>query len=244
MLERIPPRAIETGKLVLKVSKEQNNGTRHVDVLDLGTNTVERIQAKGVIFAAPQFVASRILEDLEKRPPYAGTYAPWVVASVTLSRSPDSSDRLSQSHWDSVPFGGSSLGYINNRHQELRLRSASESESFTWYRPLDHLPPREARRWAQERSHAEWSDEILSDLTRMHPGIRGVTENIDIWIWGHAMVRPVKGFLWSSEQRALRKPLGARGSLMFAHSDVGGLSLFEEAQSAGVIAADHFLKQS
>jgi len=241
MLRKIPSGAIETGKLVLHITREQDDGSRGVDVLDLETHAVEHIQARGVIFAAPQFAAARVLEDLKGTPPHPGTYAPWAVAAVSLARSPDQKGLLAESHWDSVPFGGASLGYISNRHQEPGLRSAREPDSITWYRPLDHLPPREARRWAQERSHEEWSEEILTDLARMHPGVRNDVERIDIWIWGHAMMRPVKGLLWSTEQRDLRTPRGARQSLMFAHSDVSGLSLFEEAQAAGVIAADHFL---
>jgi hypothetical protein len=55
---------------------------------------------------------------------------------------------------------------------------------------------------------------------------------------GHAMIRPTPGFLSSSARRHLR----AHGDrLFFAHSDVSGLSLFEEAQSLGVTAADRAL---
>jgi hypothetical protein len=55
---------------------------------------------------------------------------------------------------------------------------------------------------------------------------------------GHAMIRPTPGFLSSPARRLLRT--GA-DRLFFAHSDVSGLSLFEEAQHRGVVAADRAL---
>ncbi|MBK5297375.1 MAG: hypothetical protein JJE40_09465 [Vicinamibacteria bacterium] len=79
---------------------------------------------------------------------------------------------------------------------------------------------------------------ILDDLSRAHPDIRDCVSRIDICRMGHAMIRPTPGFLSSSARRQLR----AHGEqLFFAHSDVSGLSLFEEAQFRGVTAADRAL---
>jgi hypothetical protein len=58
---------------------------------------------------------------------------------------------------------------------------------------------------------------------------------------GHAMVRPTVGAIFSAERQALKRP---NGGLIFAHSDISGLSLFEEAQYRGVVAADHVLRMS
>ena len=56
--------------------------------------------------------------------------------------------------------------------------------------------------------------------------------------FGHAMVRPTPGLLsdpaWQAAQRGLDR-------LFFAHSDLSGLPLFEEAQYRGVLAADRAL---
>jgi hypothetical protein len=57
---------------------------------------------------------------------------------------------------------------------------------------------------------------------------------------GHAMIRPTPGFLSSTARRNLR---AASSGLYFAHSDLSGLSLFEEAQFRGVTAADLALKR-
>ena len=49
------------------------------------------------------------------------------------------------------------------------------------------------------------------------------------------MPRPTVGFLSHATRRRAQ---GARDGLYFAHSDVSGLPLFEEAQERGVAAAD------
>jgi hypothetical protein len=60
----------------------------------------------------------------------------------------------------------------------------------------------------------------------------------DILRLGHAMARPVPGFLESDE---CQRPTAASGNLLFANSDVSGFSIFEEAQYRGVQAADRAL---
>jgi hypothetical protein len=52
---------------------------------------------------------------------------------------------------------------------------------------------------------------------------------------GHAMIRPTPGFLGSSARHLLQ---AAKDGLFYAHSDLSGLSIFEEAQYRGVIAAE------
>ena len=52
------------------------------------------------------------------------------------------------------------------------------------------------------------------------------------------MVRPTVGAVFSPEREFLKRP---QRRLFFAHSDVSGVSLFEEAQYRGVTAADRVL---
>ena len=57
---------------------------------------------------------------------------------------------------------------------------------------------------------------------------------------GHAMARPVPGFLGSQERRVLTE---TSGNLLFANSDLSGFSIFEEAQYRGVKAAERALRR-
>jgi hypothetical protein len=83
-----------------------------------------------------------------------------------------------------------------------------------------------------------WVDFILKDLSKPHPEIASLVQHIDIIRWGHAMVRPRVGFIWSDSRRQAAKP---QGNIHFAHSDLSGFSLFEEAQYRGIIAAEGIL---
>ena len=52
------------------------------------------------------------------------------------------------------------------------------------------------------------------------------------------MVRPKPGFLWSGAREQAAAPVG---QIRFAHSDLSGFSIFEEAQYRGVVAAEQVL---
>jgi hypothetical protein len=83
-----------------------------------------------------------------------------------------------------------------------------------------------------------WADVALTDLGRAHPEIRTLTERIDVMRWGHAMIRPQPGFVWSGARAAAQQP--DRG-IHFAHSDLSGIALFEEAFYHGNRAAEEVL---
>ena len=90
------------------------------------------------------------------------------------------------------------------------------------------------------RTWEDWRDEILADLSKAHPEIGSLVRSIDVMRWGHAMVRPVQGFLWGAARPRAAEPVG---NLFFAHSDLSGLSLFEEAFERGAAAADEILRR-
>ncbi len=57
---------------------------------------------------------------------------------------------------------------------------------------------------------------------------------MDLWPWGHGMIRPSVGFIWGDVRKQMRE---RDGNIVFAHSDMSGMSNFEEAQYHGVEAA-------
>jgi len=54
------------------------------------------------------------------------------------------------------------------------------------------------------------------------------------------MIRPVLGFIWGKSRQQMLQP-GNR--IVFAHSDMSGISIFEEAYTRGVQAAEDLLRQ-
>jgi phytoene dehydrogenase-like protein len=221
LLERIGPRVV-AGAPVHRVER-RGAGARVL------AGDAEYL-ADAVVFAAPSFLAPRLVEGA---PPVEGfAYSPWVTANLTLDRPP--AERGFPPAWDNVIHGSPSLGYVSATHQALRGAEGGP-QVWTYYHALAHAPPRAMRELLLRRSWREWTEAILAELERAHPDVRRCVARIDVMRMGHAMVRPAPGFLLSPSRRALA---AADGPVFYAHSDVSGLSLFEEAQHRGVTAAD------
>lgn len=236
-LREISAEQIVTQALVSNIKPV--DGGAEVDVYFPATKTVTRYHTEAVIYSGPRFTAARVLEPWRQAPPahiQAFDYAPWVVANVTMDSLPNSPFDEQKLSWDNVNFESESMGYVVATHQEIGREQPGTV--LTWYRPLTHKPGREARMEARERSQTEWTDLVVSDLEIMHPGIRKQIKNIEICVWGHGMVRPTVGFVWGEERQAALKPVGR---VHFAHSDMSGVPIFEEANYRGATAADQVL---
>jgi hypothetical protein len=137
--------------------------------------------------------------------------------------------------WDNVLYESPSLGYVTATHQRGIDRGPTV---LTYYYPLCDADPGAARSRLLALGWADWADVALADLERAHPDLRGLVERLDVMRWGHAMVRPRPGFIWGRARAEAVKPF--RG-IHFAHSDLSGLSLFEEAFYHGIRAAEEVL---
>ncbi len=83
-----------------------------------------------------------------------------------------------------------------------------------------------------------WLDFIVRDLSKPHPDIAQLITQVDVFRWGHAMVRPRPGFMWGAARQEAAQSIG---NIHFAHSDLSGFSIFEEAQYRGILAAEKIL---
>jgi hypothetical protein len=85
-----------------------------------------------------------------------------------------------------------------------------------------------------------WAERVLTDLGTAHPDLRRRVERIALTRWGHAMAIPRPGLQRHPALLALRQAGrhgGAPGRLRFAHSDLAGYSVFEEAFALGTESA-------
>lgn len=226
---------------VVPTSAVETSGKSGVDVVAIGAAPrAVGIHADRVIFAAPQFVAHAVVRPYREAPPphlAAFQYGAWMVANLTLSARPKVGQR-GRAHmmaWDNVLRDSPSLGYVVATHQTGR---DSGPTVLTYYLPLCDEDPRAARRRLYAAGRDEWADVALADLESVHPDIREVTTRLDVVRWGHAMVRPSPGFLFGGARAAAARPV--RG-IHFAHTDLSGLALFEEAFHHGIRAADEAL---
>jgi monoamine oxidase len=210
------------------------------DVFLHGAGRTLRIVARQAIWAAPLFLLPAVGAGLGDglRAALGGLeYAPWVVANLTLD-APLQERAGVPAAWDNVLYDSPGLGYVVATHQNIRLRPGPTV--LTYYRALSDRPPRAAREELLAAPREVWARSILDDLARPHPDIRARTRRIDVFRHGHAMVRPRPGTIWGAARSQL--PQGA-GRLQFAHADVSGLSLFEEANYRGVLAAERALRR-
>jgi hypothetical protein len=211
-----------------------------VDVvyLDTRTNEIRGIRAEKTIFAAPVFTAKYLIRDFKQNAPAhlkEFEHNAWFVANIFLKdRPPARFPKDFPLAWDNVLYESPSLGYVNSTHQKGLDYGAAV---FTYYYPMCHETNARAKLFGL--NHAELADIVLSDLSRAHPTIRELTEKIDVMRWGHAMISPRTSFLWSGARGAAQKPFR---NIHFAHSDLSGIALFEEAFYHGVRAASEILK--
>jgi protoporphyrinogen oxidase len=228
------PEKIHKNALVHKVEKIQDFYL--VTYFDVETKISKIIKSKNVIYAAPRFTAKYILHSsVGKLHDPKIDYVPWMVANVTVDRKP--TGRGEDLAWDNVSYYSKSLGYIISTHQDLN--TLKQETVLTYYLPLNDHSPLIERKLALSRDHAYWATLVSDDLENMHPGIEESIISIDVWVWGHGMVGPGINFLWSKEREGMLESLGR---LHFAHTDMSGISIFEEAQYRGVMAARKVLE--
>ncbi len=202
-----------------------------VDAFDRVTQRAVRYRAQRLIFALPRFLAPHVIAGYAPERAAGFTYCPWLVANLTVRQLPD------QAAWDNVFYYSRSLGYVVATHQNLRM--ATGPSVLTYYLPFTDADPDAARRTMLKTGWLAWTARILADLSQAHPGIEALVRRVDIMLWGHAMIRPTPGFLFGQARSRASEPFGA---VTFAHSDMSGLSLFEEAQYRGVAAAEDWLR--
>jgi protoporphyrinogen oxidase len=224
------------------VALEITPNEKGVDVIYLNTETneIRGIHAEKAIFAAPIFTAKYLIRDFKRNAPAhlkEFEHNAWFVANLFLrDRPPNRFPRDFPLAWDNVLYESPSLGYVNSTHQKAIDYGAA---IFTYYYPM----------CAEENGRAklfglnwrELADVVLTDLSRAHPNIRELTERIDIMRWGHAMISPRPNFLWSGVRDEANKPFR---NIHFAHSDLSGIALFEEAFYHGVRAINEILENN
>ena len=212
-----------------------------VKYLDAAKDEVVAVEARDAVCALPKFALARVLAPWRAAPPafLSGLhYAPWLVANVTLSARPR--ERGFPMAWDNVIYDSPSLGYVVATHQ-TGPRSGRDTGPtvLTWYHAYAGETPKAAREKLYGATWEELASAVLADLCRAHPDLPPLVRRIDVMRWGHAMLRPVPGFLSNPVRRLPDAPLAG---IRFAHADTG-LPLFEDAQDAGVRAAEAILKE-
>ena len=210
-----------------------------VDVVYLNTETneIKGLHCENVIFAAPIFTSKYLIRDFrESAPSFIKEFEhnAWFVANLSLKDRPK--NQFAKDFplaWDNILYESPSLGYVNATHQ----KGIDYGETvFTYYFPMCAADGRAKLFGLNWR---ELADVVLSDLSLAHKDIFQLTERIDVMRWGHAMISPRTNFLWNGARENAAKPFR---NIHFAHSDLSGVALFEEAFYQGIRAASEILE--
>ncbi len=206
---------------------------KSVDVVCLVSGELRGFHCKRVIYASPIFTAPYVIRDFQKDVPFAANefqHNAWFVANLFLKDRPK--PRFARDFplaWDNVLYESPSLGYVNATHQK---GIDYGSTIWTYYYPMCHEENGRTKLFNYE--WRELADVCLTDIARAHPDIYELCERIDIMRWGHAMISPRPGFIWGETRAKALKPYR---NIHFAHTDLSGIALFEEAFYHGLRAA-------
>ena len=220
------------GRTVLRVTEDRH--AVQVLAFDEATQQLEAWTAPQVVLALPLFIAARIVQNPPPALREAAAllqYAPWLVANLQLD-APLLGRVGAPAAWDNVVYAGRGLGYVDAMHQSLRpVAGATVLSAY-------HALPVSDRAALLADDPAPWAERVLTELRQAHPDIDTRVQRIDLMRWGHAMAIPAPGVQRHPALQALRAHgHGASGRLRFAHADLAGCSVFEEAFTAGIEAA-------
>jgi hypothetical protein len=94
--------------------------------------------------------------------------------------------------------------------------------------------------YAKKSEH--WKQLVFDDLKLAHPNIESVTEEINIHLLGHGMISPVVGFIFGDAKKKAAQNID--NQIFFAHSDLSGISIFEEAFHQGINVVNQIINGS
>jgi hypothetical protein len=212
----------------------QTDGSMAVKVTDLKANTSSVIIAEKVIMASPQFVNQKLLGKISRPGVNLADmhYAPWAIANITVNNLPSAAKGMVLC-WDNVAYGTASVGYVNANQQDVKV--IEPKKVLTYYLPLCEQEPRLARLAAYTRTYEQWLDIVITEMEQIHPGITPHIEAVDVWLWGHGMISPAVNYIWGDTRKNAQQAID--GKIFFAHTDLSGISIFEEAFHQGIKAA-------
>ncbi len=196
-----------------------------VDVICLDGKELRGIHCEKVIYASPVFTAPWVIRGFREDQPFAASefqHNAWFVANLFLKDRPK--PRFVKDFplsWDNVLYESPSLGYVTATHQKGIDYGPT---ILTYYYPM--CEDTNGRTTLFNYDWKQLADVCLTDLSRAHPDIYELTERLDVMRWGHAMISPRPNFIWSGIREKTVKPYH---NIHFAHTDLSGIALFEEA---------------
>ncbi len=223
--------------VVLRMAEQRQGVDILLGIPDGETWRTVRVRAAHAVCAMPLYIASRVVQGLADRgfdpTEHLPVYAPWLVSNFVFDRFPQEPAGAPLA-WDNVAQDGKGLGYVVSTHQLIRVARPPRT-AFTAYHALDHEDPGMVRAMLLEADGETLLKLAAGDLELAYgKALWTHLSRVDVTVRGHAMAAPRPGYLSNAGLLALREG-GSR--LLFAHADLSGYSVFEEASWWGYRAA-------
>ena len=220
---------------------QEQKDSVNVLYLDTTSNKIFNIKAQQVICATPLHVTKHLLPQLNSDgidwQQDMPVHAPWLVSNFYLDKFPQELKGNSLA-WDNVIYGSPHLGYVVATHQWLRA-AKPQYTVFTAYHAFNS-PSTATRQWLSTATTSKLLEIGIADLkTAYGRQLWTSVKGVELCVRGHAMAAPIVGFLSNKSRHYLQQ---ADGRLLFAHSDLSGYSIFEEAAWWGWQAANKILR--
>lgn len=232
LLEQFSKEKIKTQQLVYSIEKKD----AFVSVYTFNSKENKSIlyKAKKVICCTPQYITKYLIKEKAKFKSFE--YSPWFTATITFKKDVIFNDNLPLC-WDNVIHEGKGLGYIYNQHQTYN--QIINHKVITFYYAFSGSDSTKERKKLYQMSEEKLKEIIFSDLTIAHPLIENDILEIDIFKIGHGMISPRPGFIFGNEKQEAKKSINQL--IYFAHSDLSGISVFEEAFHQGINIVNELL---
>ncbi|MCX7632038.1 MAG: FAD-dependent oxidoreductase [Turneriella sp.] len=192
------------------------------------------LESDVIIFAAPKFVLPYLYPELptpKQKACRSMVYSPWLTVNLVVD------DFATENPaWDNVIFGSRSLGYVVAEHQ--KAGQLPQARTLTFFHAFDSDDTVRSRRQLWQMDEDAALSLALRELSQPHPGIATNIRWAAAYRWAHAMVRPVPGAITGMAAKLLEN---IDSGFYSAHSDLSGMSNFEEAQYRGIAAAQRAL---
>lgn len=233
-LSRFSEGRLYKNQLVYDCKINKDTGEVEISVFDNILKKSKKLVSQKVLFATPQFVNQYIFPE-RKKAAQSLAYAPWLLATFQMNENFGVEQEL---NWDNVIYGVEGLGYIYNQHQNPDFNSSKKI--ITYYRSFSTKNSREARRKLHKMTEEEMKKMVFAELNLAHPYFEEMVEKVYFHILGHGMISPIPNSIFSEEMKFLKKDLNNK--IFFAHTDLSGVSIFEEAFHQGIDAAKKMLQ--
>lgn len=234
LAERVGASRLAPGRFVVRVVNEPASGEVHVSVLE--GEALTTLRARAVVYAGPRYLARHVLPDLVT----AGRddtsdleYAPYLVAAVHVSETPAG---LGYDNWIQTPSFVTDVIVADWAGlDDPASAPLTRENTLSCYCP--QLGPGK-RAELSSTSFEDYEARVLEALEAALPGVRATVTGVDLYRWGHGMLRPRVGSVFAASRVASQAPLGR---IFFASHDVDGLPAFENAVGAALRAAGEVL---